>query len=729
MSMNKRSNMVSEVMSLVLTRLLSPSGGITVPNPFLFAYSRGNLRLFSGLAACLLMPFLAIAVLPESSVAQDTGMRTDTSARTVRFGGFAGAAYNIHQANFPALPNIPTGRTGDGVAFGDAAAFGLAAGALVEYPLSDMVNIGLRLSYVSHAATLNAVENSRLGALSSDGTQVEFYNARLGRELQANIASLGVEPLLGIHPFAQTDAKGLRFYAGARIGYMFQRTYSQRESILSLDPENSAAAAVAFNNLLRERNPQSGDIPQSQLLHIAASVGIGYDISLGALAISPEVIYSHGLTPLVEGLNWNLHQLRAAISIRYALPPLPPPPPPKSSEPIVATVAAFTTDVSGAEVPLVQIKVEEFVSRQMYPLLPYVFFDYNSSVMPARYHRLSQDEAITFTESKFFNADAMRVYYDVLNIIGKRLQQYPKTKITITGCNDNTSTGEMGNLSLSKSRAEEVRQYLRRTFAIDSNRMEVRERNLSEKPTMSKDSAGIEENRRVEIYSTSWEILQPTLVYDTLLVPSAPVIRFKTTAKSDAGIAKTTLRAFQGDRTLKQYSSLNALDPIVEWNTAREQSTIPRSEEKMKFSYEVLDADGRSAMPLDSIPVEQVTIRKKRSLRIKDKEIDTYRLILFDFDSPEVGPENAKIIKDLVLANIKPQSTVQVTGFTDKLGSAEVNQRLSEGRARSVANLVPSKQTAAKGFGAKMTIYPNELPEGRFLSRTVEVRVETPIEQ
>ena len=146
--------------------------------------------------------------------------------------------------------------------------------------------------------------------------------------------------------------------------------------------------------------------------------------------------------------------------------------------------------------------------------------------------------------------------------------------------------------------------------------MELRERNLPEKPTNSKDSLGIEENRRVEIASASWEIMQPSLVYDTLLVPSAPVIRFKTTVQAEAGVAKSTLRAFQTERTLKQFTALNALDPIVEWNTAREQSTIPRTEDKMQFSYEVIDSEGRTAMPVGSIPVEQVTIRKKRSLRI-----------------------------------------------------------------------------------------------------------------
>jgi outer membrane protein OmpA-like peptidoglycan-associated protein len=673
-----------------------------------------------------------LMVLSCVFAAEERANAQEDTTRTLRIGGFVGGIYNLHLTNFPALPGVPTGRTGDGVNFGNATSFGITGGLLLEYPLSDMVHLGLRLNYASHASTLNAVENGRIGALSSDGATVNFYDAQFGRALQANLASVGVEPLVAIVPFAQSGAKGLRFYGGLRAGLMIQRTFTQSESILSLTPENAAAPAVTFNNILRERNPQSGEIPQSQFLHLAATVGIGYDISLGSLAISPEVFYAHGLTPLVTGLDWNLHQVRGAISFRYALPappPPPPPPPPKAKEPVEATIAAFTTDTSGVEVPLVQIKIEEFVSRQMYPLLPYVFFDYNASVIPARYHRLNTEEVGAFSENKFFNADAMRVYYDFLNIVGKRLQQNPKTKITITGCNDNTSSGEAGNLALSRSRADEVRQYLRRTWNIDTTRMELRERNLPEKPTMSKDSVGIEENRRVEISSASWEIMQPTLVYDTLLVPSAPVIRFKTTAKADAGIAKSTLRAFQGDRTLKQYSALSALDPLIEWNTAREQSTIPRSEEKMKFNYEVLDADGRSAMPVDSIPVEQVTIRKKRSLRIKDKEIDTYRLILFDFDSPEVGPENARIIKGLVLPNVKEKSTIQVTGFTDKLGSAEVNQRLSEGRARSVANLVASKQTTAKGFGAKMTIYPNEIPEGRFLSRTVEVRVETPIDE
>jgi outer membrane protein OmpA-like peptidoglycan-associated protein len=675
----------------------------------------------------------------DTSASAPTTTISGDSARTLRVGGFVGGVLNQHVANFPELPGIAAGRMGDGIAFGNATSFGLTFGGLLEYPLSDAVSLGLRLGYAPHSAILQAQEQSRIGVLNTDGTQVVFYDATFGRELSANLASIGVEPLAVIHPFAQDGLRGLRFYAGLRLGIMIQRTFTQRESILRLSPNDASAQTVVFNPPSSSivRNPiDLREIPQSQLLHAAVTAGIGYDFMLGSsLALSPEVFYAIGITPLVNTIAWSLNQVRGAVSLRYTLPPLPPapppppPPPPKEVLSVEATIAAFTSDTLGTEVPLVQIKVEEFISRQMYPLLPYVFFDYTSSVIPARYHRLTTEEVSSFNENKFFNADALRVYYDVLNVVGKRLQQYPSAKITLTGCNDNTSSGEAENLTLSRSRAEEVRQYLHRTWNVDTARMQLRSRNLPEKPTVSKDSIGIEENRRVEISSASWEIMQPSLVYDTLLVPSAPVIRFRTTVKAEAGVAKSTVRAFQGERTLKQFTTLGVLEPTIEWNTAREQSTIPRSEESMKFSYEVIDTEGRSATPVDSIPVEQITIRKKRSLRIKDKEIDTYRLILFDFDSPEVGSDNARIIKKIVLPNVKPQSTVQVTGFTDKLGNAEVNQKLSEGRARNVSNLVASVQTSSKGFGAKMTIYPNEIPEGRFLSRTVEVRVETPIDE
>jgi outer membrane protein OmpA-like peptidoglycan-associated protein len=667
------------------------------------------------------------------------------SSQTLSIGGYVGGNLNLHGANFESLPGVPTGRAGDNVRFGNALGFGFAAGVSAEFAWTDMLSLALRLSVGTHGGSLRAIEPQRIGTLNTAGTSVTFYDGQFGRTLDAALTMLSASPLFGIRPFAgQPGLDALKFYVGAKIGTWLNPTFSQQESIL--EPDDPQAV---FNNLQKSRNPQAGSIPQMSPVFAGASVGLAYDVPLDgsaserpSLFLSPEIFYTLGLTPLVSGIQWNLSTASLHLTFRYALPPpppvppAPPPPPPPAPQMMIATVGAFSVDTSGAEVPLVQIKVEEFVSRQMYPVLPFVFFDQNSAVLPARYHRLSSEEVATFNENNFYNTDALKVYYDVLNVIGKRLRTRSKSKITLIGCNDNTGV-EANNQDLSRRRAENIRQYLRDTWGIEPTRVDIQVRNLPEKPTVSRDGSAEdeekrrEENRRVEITSDDWEIIRPSLVYDTLLVPSAPVIKFRMNVRNaEGGVAKSTLRAYQGKRTLKQYSTLGSYDPEFSWNTAREQTTVPRTEEMMKFSFEAVDNDGNSAMPIDSVPVEQVTIRKKRSLRIKDKEIDTYRLILFDFDSPAVLKDNQKIIQEIVLPNVKPTSTAQITGYTDKLGSAEVNQRLSEGRAKSVADILraTTQQTNAKGMGAKQIIYPNDIPEGRFLSRTVEVRIETPIE-
>ncbi len=658
------------------------------------------------------------------------------SSRTLSIGAFGSLNVNVHRANFDALPNVPTGREGDGVRFGNASSVGFSVGLFAEYPLNESVLLGLRASYGTHNSVLRATEHQRIGLAAPDGSQLNFYDAVFGRELSVSLAMLALEPIVTVHPFQSTAAASalehLRLYAGARVSIPFlQTTYRQEERILS--PTRSEVPLAVFNTLSEYRNQQPPGGGAAALpvvpFGLGAVVGVGYDIPIGGVRITPEVFYTLGLTSLVEGVTWNLDIIRAGLAVRYVLPPLPPPPPAPPVAAITASVSAFSVDTSGAEVPLVQIKVEEFVSRQMYPVLPYIFFPQNESVFKPSYKRLAADEIATFNENTFYNTDALQVYYQVLNIIGKRLRENPTAKITLVGCNDNTGP-EANNLKLSRDRALNVREYLSGAWKIDTSRMRIEARNLPAKPTQSRDAEGVEENRRVEIVSDNWEIMKPSLVYDTVLVPSAPVIKFRMDAQASAGVAKATLRAFQGGRTLKKQEYLGQYEKEFSWNTAREQNTIPRTEEYMKFSFEAIDNDGNAAMPIDSVPVEQVTIRKKRSLRIKDKEIDTYRLILFDFDSPEVLSENKKIIQDIVVPNVKKTSVVQVTGFTDKLGSAEVNQRLSEGRAKSVATLVEpvASQTTAKGVGQKQLIYPNDTPEGRFLSRTVEVRVETPIE-
>jgi OmpA-OmpF porin, OOP family len=68
----------------------------------------------------------------------------------------------------------------------------------------------------------------------------------------------------------------------------------------------------------------------------------------------------------------------------------------------------------------------------------------------------------------------------------------------------------------------------------------------------------------------------------------------------------------------------------------------------------------------------------------------------FDFDKSLLKPEGKKILDDLVrkLAGARYEA-ISVTGHTDRIGTAEYNQRLSERRANAVSEYLVSKNIPA----------------------------------
>ena len=718
---------------------------------------------------------------PAFAVAQQSS--PPAQLRPVSFGLFGAVNFNQHRASFRELPGIPTTNfstvlprpQNDEILFGDANGWGFTAGGLADVPLADQLALSLRLSYATHNAVLNSTERLRVAGLSADRTSVAFADGIVTRELAPNLGTIGIEPMLAWSPIAA--APGFRLFGGARVGFLLQRSFVQIERLTEpTDPR------YIWNNGLTERNRQEAEIPQAQNLNIAAIGGLGYDIPLGNIIVSPEAFYLYSFTPFISGINWSANTIRGGISVRYQSENPPPPKvedPPKKEDPppvavenppkqpqtridsaqvepppeprdfkktptfkhadenpkgsLNASIAAFMVDSNGVEQPLVRLKVEQFFAWQMYPLMNYIFFEQNAPNVPDRYRRFtSKAETANFDEKDFHNVNMLRVYYDVMNIIGKRMKNIPNAKLQLVGCNNNVGL-EAGNIPLSYRRADEIRRYLIDIWEVDSSRVTVQARNLPQKPTMSRDSLGIEENRRVEMYSDVWDILKPVLVSDTINVPEPPTIRFRMNIKADDGVQRTTLNVKQGERALKLFSIPGKPDstldwnPIIDWNTINDQASAPSLPDALKFGLDVVDKKGEEAHPIGAIPVELITVAKKREAGVVDKQLAIYRLILFDFNSPSVGTNNARIINSFIMDNLQDKSKVDITGFTDKLGNPEVNMKLSSGRAKSVADFIKWRDTQARGVGGTRPQYTNETPEGRIYNRSVEVRVETPV--
>jgi outer membrane protein OmpA-like peptidoglycan-associated protein len=103
--------------------------------------------------------------------------------------------------------------------------------------------------------------------------------------------------------------------------------------------------------------------------------------------------------------------------------------------------------------------------------------------------------------------------------------------------------------------------------------------------------------------------------------------------------------------------------------------------------------------------------------------------ISFDFNSAVVRPEMRTQLEQVAkVLTAYPSTVIGVFGHTDNVGSAAVNQRLSEQRAESVTQSlesfgVPRARMQPRGFGYNQPVASNDTEEGRAQNRRVEIRI------
>jgi outer membrane protein OmpA-like peptidoglycan-associated protein len=103
--------------------------------------------------------------------------------------------------------------------------------------------------------------------------------------------------------------------------------------------------------------------------------------------------------------------------------------------------------------------------------------------------------------------------------------------------------------------------------------------------------------------------------------------------------------------------------------------------------------------------------------------------VLFDFGKYTLKPaarEKLAKISGIVMAH--PGLNLQIEGYTDSVGSDQVNQQLSERRADTVRDYlieqgVTGSSVTAQGFGKANPVASNDTPEGRSKNRRVQLVV------
>jgi len=131
----------------------------------------------------------------------------------------------------------------------------------------------------------------------------------------------------------------------------------------------------------------------------------------------------------------------------------------------------------------------------------------------------------------------------------------------------------------------------------------------------------------------------------------------------------------------------------------------------------------------DEISVMSADERAADSCQTLMRQASAKGTINFARAKADLTADSTDTLRDLAqIANACPTFKIQIEGHTDAEGTDERNQRLSDRRARAVAdflaqNGVDPRRLAAIGYGATRPIADNSTPEGRAKNRRIEFTV------
>ncbi|MEI6348728.1 MAG: hypothetical protein WCP69_12345 [Bacteroidota bacterium] len=402
---------------------------------------------------------------------------------------------------------------------------------------------------------------------------------------------------------------------------------------------------------------------------------------------------------------------------------------------------------SEKEIPDVQFYVNapksipaELRVRETFPLRNYVFFDLGSTEIPTRYVLIAKDKAKDFKEDQLeafapikFSGRSnrqMNAYYNVINILGHRMQKSPQSTIKLVGSSEK---GSKDGLDMAIS----VKKYLVNIFGITSWRIAVEGRN---KPKLPSEQQGDKLeldllrqcDRRVSIESSS-----PALLMEFQSGKNAslkPIII--NPIQSPASDSLVSFYIIDADKILSSWS-LQITD-----ENGMIQSFGPYTQDKVNISGKAIlgtRTEGKYKAALIGKTINGTTITKDTIVNITlwtpTKQEEGMRFsVIYEFNDSKAIAIYKKYLTEVVTPKIPIGGTVIIRGYTDIIGDATNNQKLSFARASDVKTifekaLLKSGRKDVKfevsGFGEDQNLTPfeNKFPEERFYNRTVVIDI------
>jgi outer membrane protein OmpA-like peptidoglycan-associated protein len=623
------------------------------------------------------------------------------------FGVAAGGNVNFYRGSTQQLNadlTVPT-------TFHDGTGVGLFVAPLIEFrPATSRWGIMFQAGY-----------DSRRGAFKEVTTP-----CNCPADLNTDLSYITVEPSLRFAPFKSS----FYVYAGPRLAFNTAKAFDYQ---LGLNPNVPGQLPT---------DPVNGDFSSIRPNVLSMEVGAGVDIPLSSQAHKTQFV----LAPFVSfhpyfGQDprtietWNITTLRIGAALKLGV-----------GHKIVSTVKG-NTYVAIAAVPEVTFTVnspKNIVAdrrvNETFPIRNYVFFDLESDKIPARYVLLKKDQVKDFKEDQLevFSPKElsgrsdrqMIAYYNILNILGDRMQRYPSTSVRLAG---SSMQGEEDGLAM----AMNVKTYLVDVFGINPSRIKVEGRI---KPVLASEQNGgtkeldllREGDRRVTISSES-----PELIMEFQSGPDAPLrpvtIKVVQVAPLDSYVT------FNVDNGNKAFSSWTL---VVTDEAGNVQNFGPYTNDKVSIAgRDILGnrPEGNYKIKMVGLGRNDNTVTKESMVHIvlwkaPENEEGMRFSILYEFNNSTANLQYRDYLTKVVNPKIPTNAIVIIHGHTDIIGDVDYNQRLSVDRANNVKEIMEDglKKSGRSdvtfevyGFGKdpKMMPFANKYPEERFYNRTVIIDI------
>lgn len=470
---------------------------------------------------------------------------------------------------------------------------------------------------------------------------------------------------------------------------------------------------------------------------LSMQIGAGYDIQLSSQskqtqwALSPYVTFHpyFGQDPRsIE--SWNVTTVRVGAALKFGngkkiVPAVvsAPAPAPVVSDPVVKFSVVSPENLPG-----------ELRVRETFPIRNYVFFDLNSTVIPDRYVLLSKEQVKDFKEDRLEvfapkrlsgrSDRQMTVYYNLLNILGDRMNRFSSTSVRLTGA---SMDGKDDGLAM----AESVKKYLVDVFAIAQARISteglVKPTTPSEQPGGTKELDLLREgDRRVTIWSDSPEL---SLQYQT--GPDAPLAPVEILGVPQAPLSSyVSFNALGAEKAFTSWSlelkdekgTVQNFGPYTKDMVAIPGKTIMGSRPSADYVATMVGKTKSGKTVKQQAPVHMVLWTPS------EREEGMRYSVIYEFNNSDAIAVYDKYLTEVVTPKIPKAGTVILHGHTDVIGDKTHNQELSLSRANDVKSilekaLAKAGRTDVKfevyGFGEDDTPFDNNFPEERFYNRSV----------